>query len=64
MMTREQTIDAAVRDYAKYLRSIGVNTRAWMTNMLWYPWMLRQHYLQPIRFAYWRIKNEEEFRNR
>ena len=62
-MTREQMIDEAVREYMEYLRDNGWAPKAWAAAMLWHPW-LRTHYVSAIRFAYWKIKTEQEFLSR
>lgn len=64
MMTREQMIDAAVREYAEYLSA----RTSWRAGLWLFGWdtenFVHSEDVSAIRFAYWRIKNEEEFRNR
>jgi len=66
MMTREQMIDDAVRGYMEYL---DANHKPPCDAAGWANDTFSQGYVdyfscEAIRFAYWRIKNKEEFRNR
>ena len=66
MLTREQMLDDAVRDYIAYLKDARPEVFTPEFTQLWLHNMLRNNYVtsldaQAIRFGFWQIRVLEEF---